>query len=78
MAIDLNCIPLLGKSINKDFKLYSELFDNAAANINIFLDGDAKSTAKFIYDKLNQGRLRGKIRYIPVEKEYDPSDIFQR
>jgi hypothetical protein len=75
-----NSIPLLGKALNEDFKLYHALFDNANAHINIFLDGDAIETTKALYKTLDKGRLKNRIRYIfiPVdERELDPSKIFQ-
>lgn len=75
-----NSIPLLGKQLNDEYKLYHSLFKKINANINIFLDGDAIETAKSIYRTLNQGRLKDRIRfiYVPVdENELDPSKIFQ-
>lgn len=77
IAINLNTIPLLGKALSPDFKIYQKLFERANANINIFIDGDAKETAYKIYGELNQGRLYNKIRYIPIQKEYDPGDIYR-
>ena len=75
-----NSIPLLGKQLNNEYKLYHELFNKANANINIFLDGDAIETSKKLYSQLNQGRLKDKIRfiYVPIdENDLDPSKIFQ-
>ena len=72
-----NSIPLLGKVLNNEFKIYQELFNKANANINVFLDADAREDVKKIYKILDQGRLRGKIRYIPIEGDYDPSLINQ-
>ena len=75
-----NSIPLLGKQLNDEYKLYHSLFHKANANILIYLDGDAIDTAKSIYRTLNQGRLKDRIRfiYVPVdENELDPSKIFQ-
>lgn len=75
-----NSIPLLGKQLNDEYKLYHELFEKANANINLFLDGDAIETTKKLYSTLNQGRLRDRIRliYVPVdENDLDPSKIFQ-
>jgi hypothetical protein len=70
-----NSIPLLGKSLKPDFEIYKKLMLYANANVNIFIDGDAYKDALKLYKTLNQGRLRGKIRYIPVNKDLDPSDI---
>lgn len=72
-----NSIPLLGKALTPDYKLYWEIVKNANANINIFLDGDAFETVLKTYKLLNHGRLYNKIRFIPVRKEYDPSSLFQ-
>ena len=44
-----NSVPLLGKVLNKDFKLYWEIIKNAKANINLYLDGDADEAVKYIY-----------------------------
>lgn len=76
-----NCIPLLGKQLNDEYKLYHDLFKKANANINIWLDNDTYDTTKHLYRSLNQGRLRGKIRliYIPEgDNKLDPSAIFQQ
>lgn len=75
-----NSIPLLGKNLTEEYKLYQSLYWKANANINIMLDGDAIETSKKLYKLLDNGRLKGKIRfvYIPVdENDLDPSKIFQ-
>lgn len=72
-----NSIPLLGKALSKEYKLYWSIMDKANANINIFLDGDAFESVKKIYKLLNHGRFYGKIRYIPVGKDEDPSSVYQ-
>jgi hypothetical protein len=72
-----NSVPLLGKVIDKKFKLYWDINAKANANINIFIDGDAFQTALETYKELNHGRLYNKIRYIPVDEKYDPSLLFQ-
>ena len=60
-----NNIALLGKTLTKSSKLYQELYQKAKANIVICLDGDTDiKETKRIYNLLNVGRLRGKIRYI--------------
>lgn len=73
-----NSVPLLGKALNNGYKLYWELISRANANVNIFLDADAKNTALDIYRLLNHGRLYDKIRYIPVEGDEDPSSLYQK
>jgi len=72
-----NSVPLLGKVLNKEFKLYWEILKNANAKINIFLDGDAYEAVREIYKELNHGDLYGRIRYIPVNKDLDPSKIYE-
>ena len=72
-----NSIPLLGKVLKTDFKLYQELISKSNANINIFLDDDAKEDVKKIYKLLNHNRLYNKIRWIPVSNDLDPSKIFE-
>lgn len=72
-----NSIPMLGKVVDKNFKLYWEIVSNANACVNIWCDGDASETALNIYKYLNHGRLYNKIRYIPVSEENDPSLLFQ-
>lgn len=72
-----NSIPLLGKALNYEFKLYKKLFEKCNANVNIFLDGDAFETLKKIYSTINHGRLYNKIRYIPINKELDPSTLYE-
>lgn len=73
-----NSIPLLGKVLKPDFKLYHELINNAKAHINIFLDGDASSDALKTYKLLNQGKLKGRIRIVPSIENLDPSEIFEK
>lgn len=73
-----NSIPLLGKALKDDDKLFYTLRDRANANINIFLDGDAFDDVKRIYKILNHGKLFGKIRYIPLNGDDDPSLIYQK
>ena len=72
-----NSVPLLGKALNKEYKLYWDLITKANANVNIMLDADAFSTVKELYKFLNHGRLYGKIRYIPMEGDEDPSSLYQ-
>ena len=73
-----NSIPLLGKALDKDYKLYWDLITKANAKVNIFLDSDAYETVKEIYKFLNHGRLYNKVRYIPVEGDEDPSSLFEK
>ena len=72
-----NSVPLLGKTLNKEYKLYWELITKANANVNIFLDNDIKDNGKEIYALLNHGRLYNKIKYIYSDLGKDPSEIYQ-
>lgn len=77
-----NSIPLLGKALNKDYKLYWELLSNSNEHkntyINVWLDDDAKETTKEVYSLLNHGNLYGKIRIIETPLGKDPSEIYQK
>ena len=70
-----NSIPLLGKYISD--LLLNELYEKANAKIVILLDGDALEDAKFLYSKLNFGKLRGRIRICHPPLAYDASSIYQ-
>lgn len=72
-----NSIPMLGKSLNSNFKLYWDLIGKSKANINIFLDADAKDSMVKMYHYLNHSNLKGRIRCIFVTNDYDPSLIYQ-
>lgn len=72
-----NSIPLLGKSLTKEYKLYWELISRANACINIWLDNDIIDNGKDIYALLNHGRLYNKVRFINTELGKDPSEIYQ-
>lgn len=74
-----NCIPLMGKQLYKDSKLYESLMKKSNANIIICLDSDTDiSETKRIYRLLNKGRLKGKIRYIRMDKFKDFGEVFER
>ena len=73
-----NSIPLLGKALDTDYKLYWELVTRANANVNVWLDNDAQTTAKVIYSLLNHGKLNGKIRIVESGSDKDPSEIYEK
>lgn len=73
-----NSIPLLGKALKETDKLYYTLRDKVNANINLFLDGDCPEDVKRIYKILNHGKLYGKIRYIPLPNNLDPSLLYEQ
>lgn len=64
-----NTIALLGKQLDNDNAVVNILKEKANANIIICLDGDTtiKETKK-IYDVLNKGRLKNKIKYINMSR----------
>lgn len=77
-----NSIPLLGKALDKDYKLYWDIITNSSknknTNINVWLDDDAKETAKQVYSLLNHGNLYGKIRFIESDLGKDASEIYEK
>ena len=73
-----NSIPLLGKSLKKNYAIYNFLISNAKAKINIFLDDDAIDNAKKIYKLLNNGNLKGRIKITESPKGYDASLIYEK
>lgn len=76
--IPLNGVPLLGKSLSRDYALYKKLYQNTNANIIIIIDADTDmSEVKRIYRLLDWGRLRGKIRYIRPEGGKDFGEIYE-
>lgn len=72
-----NSIPLLGKSLKDDDKLFYTLRDRANANINLWLDSDCPNDTKKIYNLLNHGKLHNRIRAIETDICKDPSDIYK-
>jgi hypothetical protein len=78
LCTDINCIPLLGKALTSEYRIYQKIFEKSNANVNIFLDGDAKETAIELYKTLNQGKMYGKIRYISLPIDLDPADIYKK
>ncbi len=65
-----NAIPMLGKTLSRESALFQKLYKLANANIIVAIDGDTEmSEVKNIYRTLNQGRLKGRIRYIRMGKK---------
>ncbi len=71
-----NSIPLLGKFISN--KLLELLHDKTTGFIVILLDDDAYEDAKILYQQLNFGNLRGRLKIIRPPEGYDPSKIFEK
>lgn len=68
-----NSIPLLGKVISD--KLFEALIKNVNVGIVICLDSDAYGDAVRLFDKLNIGKLRDKIRIAKIPDGYDISEV---
>ena len=73
-----NCIPLMGKQLYKDSRLYDVILKKCSGNVYICLDSDTDiSETKRIYRMLNKGKLRGKIYYIRMKEFKDFGEIFE-
>lgn len=68
-----NAIPILGKVISN--KLWETLYDEAKKDIIICLDGDAWDDGVKLYDKLNGGKLRGRVKIVKMPKNKDVADL---
>lgn len=74
-----NCIPLMGKQLYKDSRLYEILMQKANGNVYICLDSDTDiSETKRIYRLLNKGRMKNKIRYIRMTEYKDFGEVFEK
>lgn len=71
-----NSIPILGKSLSAEHAVYNYLMEEAKSDVYICLDNDARKDAYAMYRLLNNGPLKGKIKYIEC-KNKDASLIFQ-
>jgi DNA primase len=71
-----NSIPLLGLNIFD--KLIDFLQENAKANVVVILDGEAKRDAIEVYKKLNTLKLKGRVRIIYLNIDYDMSLIYEK
>jgi len=67
-----NSIPMLGKVMSE--YLFKKLYDRAM-EIVIILDGDAYQNALKLYNKLNGGRLLGKIWLTKLPEDKDIADL---
>ena len=73
-----NSVSMLGKFLLKDSELFRKLYNKANANIIICLDGDTTiEETKKIYNMLNIGRLRGRIKYITLQEYKDFGEIYE-
>lgn len=73
-----NAISMLGKKLSKESLLYRRLLERANGYIYIALDSDTHiNETKSIYRLLNVGRLKGKIRYIRMNRYKDFGEAFE-
>ena len=73
-----NSVSMLGNFLLKDSELFRKLYNKANANIIICLDGDTTiEETKKIYNMLNIGRLRGRIKYITLQEYKDFGEIYE-
>jgi DNA primase len=70
-----NSIPGLGKIMSDE--VYKKISDNACADLVILQDGDAWKDSIELYKKLNQGKLRDRVRIIKLPDKYDISKIYE-
>lgn len=73
-----NSIPLLGKTLKRDYATFNAVVNKAKANVNVLLDDDALNDAKKIYKLLSSTNLNGRVRLIICPDGYDASDIYQK
>jgi len=68
-----NSIPILGKHLPE--LLFQEIYDKSKSDIIICLDGDAFDNAQKIYQQLNGGKLRGRIKILKLPTDKDVCDL---
>ena len=73
-----NSIPLLGKTLKRDYATFNAIVKKARCNVNVLLDDDALNDAKKIYKLLNSTNLNGRVRLIECPDGYDASDIYKK
>ena len=74
-----NCTALLGKVVTETDELYQNIMERANANVVFVLDSDTKPAESMrIFKLFNKGRLKGKIRYIKMDKYKDFGDAYER
>lgn len=78
-----NSIAMLGKHLDREDYLCSQILKNANSDVVVCLDGDTKLTeTKQIYSILDFGRLRGHVKYIRLGESpclyKDFGEIYQK
>ena len=72
-----NSIPLMGKTLVSDNAVFKTLMKKCKCGVNIFLDDDAIDSAYKLYNILNDGALKNKVKIIIPPIGYDPSLLYQ-
>lgn len=86
-----NSIPMLGKELNANFKLFHDIIKKSTGRIIIFLDADAGRDTMKILKSLSRVETCDRLEYVPTKKlmdrinnenglsltELDPSNLFQ-
>lgn len=70
-----NSIPGLGKIMSEE--VLKKINDNTMSDIVILQDGDAWKDSVELYKKLNQGKLRDRVKIIKLPEKYDISKIYE-
>lgn len=63
-----NSIPLLGKAINPNFRVFESMIKLSKGKIIIFLDDDAMADALILCNKLSCYELCGRLKIVPTKK----------
>ena len=68
-----NSVVLLGKVLSD--LLFNTIYDKATSDVIICLDADAWKDAQKLYNQLNGGRLRGRVKILKLPKDSDIADL---
>lgn len=68
-----NSIPLLGKYLHQ--LLIERLYNEAKKDIYIALDGDAFNNTITLYNELNSGKLRNRVKILKLPIDCDPASL---
>ena len=58
-------------------EVLKKINDNTMSDIVILQDGDAWKDSVELYKKLNQGKLRDRVKIIKLPEKYDISKIYE-
>lgn len=71
-----NSIPMLGKKMSD--LLWNRVYDNAKANVIIAYDPDAMGNIKKLYQQLDGGKLKGRVKALFYKSEFDLCELHRR